>query len=379
MLSFLKVFQRACWSLFLSLIVMASPLWAAVDRINTPSLLSSRASEGLLLDITKAGERIVVVGDQGRILISDDEGENWKQIQTPVSVLLTSVHFSDARQGWAAGHDGIVIHTTDGGETWKKQLDGHQLNQLQLDTYQALVDAGEDSATADLSLEDLELFLDDAMVAVEEGPTQPLLDIYFVDSQKGFVLGAYGLLLTTEDGGINWEVLSHHVPNPDRFHLNAFLLNKKVDDQQALIIAAEAGMLFRSDDQGESWVLLDSPYEGSFFGLSSYKEASDKDQVLALGLRGHLFASQDQGDSWQQVVLSSSASMSSAATNKDEIMLVGQGGLVLHGRSLDQLKAFDAQDRRAWSSVVRVNDGWVLVGEKGIKRVTDKALEASYE
>ncbi|WP_372741744.1 WD40/YVTN/BNR-like repeat-containing protein [Neptunomonas sp.] len=379
MLSFTKVFQRARW--FVCCLSLAMTAWAsaAADRIDTPSLLSSRASEGLLLDIAKAGDRLVVVGDYGRVLVSDDQGADWTQIQTPVSVLLTSVYFSDAWQGWAAGHDGVVIHTADGGDSWIRQLDGRQLNQLQLDTYQALVDAGGDSKTADLSLEDLELFLDDAMVAVEEGPTQPILDIYFINNQKGFVLGAYGLLLKTEDGGSSWVVLSHHVPNPDRFHLNALLVDKKVVNQQVagqqtLIIAAEAGLLFRSDDQGESWVALDSPYEGSFFGLSSYQ-----DQVLALGLRGHLFASQDHGDSWQQVALTRSASISGAATYNDEIMLVGQGGLVLHGRSLAQLKAFDVQDRRAWSSVVRVKDGWVLVGEKGIKRITDKVLEASYE
>lgn len=379
MLSFIKVFQRVRWGLYLCLLVVASPLWAAVDRINTPSLISSRASEGLLLDIAGAGQRLIAAGDHGRILISDDQGEHWKQVQTPVSVLLTSVYFSDAQQGWAAGHDGVVIHTTDGGETWRKQLDGRQLNQLQLDTYQALVDAGGDPQVADLPLEDLEIYLDDAMVAVEEGPTLPLLDIYFADHQTGFVLGAYGLLLKTEDGGKNWTVISHRVPNPDHFHLNALLVDNATAGQQTLIIAAEAGMLFRSEDQGSTWVVLDSPYEGSFFGLSRYKEASDKDQVLALGLRGHLFASQDQGDSWEQVTLNSSASISSAATYKEEIMLVGQGGLVLHGRSLDQLKGFEAQDRRAWSSVVRVDDGWVLVGEKGIKRITDKALEASYE
>ncbi|WP_177201201.1 WD40/YVTN/BNR-like repeat-containing protein [Neptunomonas qingdaonensis] len=388
MLSFTKVLQRARWFVCCLLLAMTAWVSAAADRIDTPSLLSSRASEGLLLDIAKAGDRLVVVGDHGRVLVSDDQGEDWKQVQTPVSVLLTSVYFSDDQHGWAAGHDGVVIHTADGGDTWIKQLDGRQLNQLQLDTYQALFDAGGDPKAADLSLEDLELFLDDAMVAVEEGPTQPILDIYFVNNQKGFVLGAYGLLLKTEDGGSSWAVLSHHVPNPDRFHLNALLadtklvnqqsINQQMTDQQTLIIAAEAGLLFRSDDQGESWVALDSPYEGSFFGLSAYQ-----DQVLALGLRGHLFASQDQGDSWQQVALIRSASMSGAATymdeKKEEIMLVGQGGLVLHGRSLDQLNVFDAQDRRAWSSVVRVKDGWVLVGEKGIKRITDKALEASYE
>ncbi|WP_054341166.1 WD40/YVTN/BNR-like repeat-containing protein [Neptunomonas antarctica] len=375
MLSVTKFSQRARWCV--GFIVMAvTPLaFAAMDRIETPSHLSGRAAEGLLLDIAHAGDRLVAVGDQGRILLSDDQGVSWKQVQAPVSVLLTSVYFSDAQHGWAVGHDGVVIHTEDAGDTWLTQLNGRQLNQLQLDTYQTLVDAGGDPQAQDLPMDELELFLEDAMVAVEEGPTQPLLDVLFVNNQLGFLLGSYGVLLKTEDAGVHWSVLSHRLPNPGRFHLNALLVEK-----QSLIIAGEAGVLFKSDDMGDSWIALESPYEGSFFGLLSYAgQGQALSQVLALGLRGHLFASEDSGDSWQQIAVDSTASLVSAASNNNEVMLVGQGGLVLTGKTLDKLTAFEPQDRRAWSAVTRVNDGWVLVGEKGIKRISDTALGADHE
>lgn len=378
MLSTKKVGQRACWYVFVLLMAATPFSFAMVDRIDTPSPFSYRASDGLLLDIAKAGKRLVAVGDQGRILVSDDQGKQWRQVTSPVSVLLTAVYFIDAQNGWAVGHDGIVVHTKDAGETWVKQLDGHQLNQLQLKTYQALVELGGDSQAQDLEMDELELYLDDAAVAMEEGPTQPLLDILFINNQQGFLLGSYGLLLKTVDGGNTWSVLSHRLPNPDRFHLNALL----IDQYQSLIVAGEAGTLFRSDNFGESWVALDSPYEGSFFGISNYVEQGQT-QLLALGLRGHLFVSDNNGDSWQQIKLKSSSSLTSAAVYDNQLMIVGLGGLVLHSTTNDGLlaglKPFDQQDRRAWSSVVRVNDGWVLVGEKGIKRVSDQALEASYE
>lgn len=394
MLRVKKSAQRACRYLFLLLMAVTPFSFAVVDRIDTPSPISYRASDGLLLDVAKAGERLVAVGDQGRVLISDDQGKQWHQVQSPVSVLLTAVYFSDAQHGWAVGHDGIVIHTKDAGETWIKQLDGRQLNQLQLKTYQALVDAGGDTQAQDLPMDELELYLDDAVVAEEEGPTQPLLDVLFINNQQGFLLGSYGLLLKTEDGGEHWSVLSHRLPNPDRFHLNALSqvqgsahstaqsVTQPQAGHQSLVIAGEAGLLFRSEDLGESWVALDSPYEGSFFGLSSFGQQGQP-QLLALGLRGHLFASSNKGDSWQQVELHSSSSLTSAATYDNELMLVGLGGLVLHAAAnddlLSSLKPFEQKDRRAWSSVVRVMDGWVLVGEKGIKRVSDKALEANHE
>ncbi len=36
--------------------------------------------------------------------------------------------FSHAAKGWAVGHDGVVLHTSDGGESWRMQLDGNQAN-----------------------------------------------------------------------------------------------------------------------------------------------------------------------------------------------------------------------------------------------------------
>lgn len=373
--------QRACRYLFLLLITVTPFSFAMVDRIDTASPISYRASDGLLLDVAKAGERLVAVGDQGRVLISDDQGKQWRQVQSPVSVLLTAVFFSDVKHGWAVGHDGVLIHTKDAGETWVKQLDGRQLNALQFKTYQALVDAGGDPLAQDLPVDELEFYLEDAALAEEEGPTQPLLDVFFINNQQGFLLGSYGSFLKTEDGGEHWSVLSHRLPNPDRFHLNALSLVSQ-DSRQVLIIAGEAGLLFRSNDLGESWVALDSPYEGSFFGLSSF-EQQGQSQLLALGLRGHLFTSGNTGDSWQQIELHSSSSLTSASAYGNELMLVGLGGLVLHTSVNDDLvgsfKSFEQHDRRAWSSVVRVGDGWVVVGEKGIKRISDKALEASYE
>ena len=73
------------------------------------------------LDIAYADNRIVAVGDRGKILYSDDQGDHWTQAITPSEVLLTSVCFADARHGWAVGHDALVLASSDGGESWTVQ------------------------------------------------------------------------------------------------------------------------------------------------------------------------------------------------------------------------------------------------------------------
>src|SRR5437667_12911281 len=107
-------------------VVVVLALWAAgpaqgagfVDVLDTPSLISPLASKSLLQSVVRAGDRIVVVGQRGHIVISSDGGATWKQSPVPVSSDLTSVYFVDDKQGWVAGHDGVILHTGDGGEKW---------------------------------------------------------------------------------------------------------------------------------------------------------------------------------------------------------------------------------------------------------------------
>lgn len=351
-------------ALLLLLMLIHTPAYAW-ERLEAPPLASMRASSSLLLDVTNAGERLVAVGDQGVILLSDDQGVSWRQAASPVSSMLTAVSFSDARQGWAVGHDGVIVHSQDGGEQWQVQLQGNQLNQLRVEQLSAWLAQGGDPAI-DLPVEELALYLDDAQVAQEEGPTQPLLDVWFADGQHGWALGAYGLLLHTVDGGQQWQIYSHRLPNPDRFHLNAILA---VDRQ--LFIAGEAGVLFRSDDQGEHWQALVSPYQGSFFALLHQGE-----QLLALGLRGHLFASADRGDSWQPVALNVDNTLTGGVVADGQLFLTGLGGALLLGESPHRLQPLDASDRRSWSSAVRTADQhWLVVGEKGSKRLSAAGQE----
>ena len=80
---------------------------------------SKLANEALLLGVTRAGKRLVAVGEYGDILLSDDEGQSWHQAKkVPTTVTLTAVDFVDDKTGWAVGHDTVILKTEDGGETW---------------------------------------------------------------------------------------------------------------------------------------------------------------------------------------------------------------------------------------------------------------------
>src|SRR5205807_3119559 len=109
--------------------------------LRQPAGMTARAARALLTRVVRAGDRLVAIGERGLVVLSDDGGRQWRQARVPVSVTLTSASFADGRQGWIAGHSGVVLHTTDGGESWAIQTDGVALAKAALAQAQGLPDS----------------------------------------------------------------------------------------------------------------------------------------------------------------------------------------------------------------------------------------------
>jgi photosystem II stability/assembly factor-like uncharacterized protein len=358
----------------------ASPLaYAVQDLLETTSAQTELAASHLLLDVAKAGSRLVAVGGRGHIIYSDDSGVSWVQAQVPVSTLLTAVSFVDAQNGWAVGHSGVILHSQDGGETWAKQFDGDSANKMiitQSENALAELERAVEQASED-DLEELEYKLEEAEYAVEDakadaqvGASKPLLDVLFSSREEGFAVGAYGFLFKTNDGGKTWENYGDRIDNLDRFHLNAITKIKG----GALFIVGEGGTMYRSTDDGESWDTLDSPYEGSFFGVSG---TYDREVVLAFGLRGNMFRSEDNGDSWERVETNTEGTLMSASTDgRKKISVVGNSGVVI--MSSDGGRSFSEtirENRLGNSSAVYIDsERLVMVGENGVNLIAPNGL-----
>ncbi|QOH70949.1 WD40/YVTN/BNR-like repeat-containing protein [Pseudomonas juntendi] len=327
--------RRRAWPLAAAL-ALALGAWAgsvqaaSADQYSTES---AKASQSLLIGATHAGKRLVVVGDRGHILFSDDQGNTWTQARVPTRQLLTAVFFIDDKRGWAVGHDAQVLTSSDGGATWTKQFE-------------------------DLARE------------------APLLNVTFLDARHGFAVGAYGALLETTDGGQHWQDVAERLDNPDQLHLNGIT---QVRDA-GLFIVGEQGGMFRSADNGQTWAKVQGPYEGSLFGVIGTRSPRT---LLAYGLRGNLFRSADFGDSWQQVELKAARGsvefgLAGAALLADgALVLVGNGGSVL--RSTDDGQTFSVYnrgDRIALAGVSGLADGGLLlVGQGGVHLATAQGAD----
>jgi photosystem II stability/assembly factor-like uncharacterized protein len=311
------------------------------------------------MDVTTAGRRLVAVGERGYILYSDDNADTWTQADVPVRVSLTAVFFPTAQNGWAVGHDGVILHSKDGGKTWVKQLDGEKINNMVLTQLNRMLK----SQTEKKDLENLEFAVEGAKKAVKEGPIWPLMALWFKNDQEGIVVGSFGLILGTADGGKTWTPWLDRIDNPKVNHY--YGITRSGDD---LFIAGEAGVLFRSGDFGKTWKRLTSPYEGPFFGIIG---SPDGELVVAFGLRGRTFCSHDRGANWMEAKKDGFASLSGGTFLSDgSFLIAGVDGNVL--RSVDKGKTFITipTDFPGITSLTETGDrDVVLVGLKGATRI----------
>ncbi len=331
----------------------------------------SNVERSAFLDVTIVGQRMVVIGERGLVAYSDDGGERWQQADVPVSTMLTSLHFIDDSHGWAVGHSGVILHTQDGGATWLLQYEGNRANNVLLNSakqnYEAIrqeYDAADEEAKDDLSydLDDAEYALSNAEFDSQLGPANPLLDVYFVNRDQGYVVGAYGLFFTTQDGGKSWQSMAHRLENFDRYHLNAIAKLKN----GTLLIVGEAGTMFASYDDGELWETLYSPYQGSFFGIQEIPSVSE---VLIYGLKGNVYTSSDDGQSWSKVTVPAATNLTDSVIDENGVIILsGFSGVIM--RSIDQGKSFAKVKQsglEAYNAIASLrNSELVLVSDQGV-------------
>ncbi len=308
------------------------------DPANKPAEIAPLAATSLLLDLARAGERMVAVGERGHVLLSDDAGANWRQARSvPTRTMLTAVYFADAQYGWAVGHDETILNTTDGGETWTRT---HFAPEAQ----------------------------------------QPLLDLWFANRVSGIAVGAYGAYFTTNDGGRTWSSAKFSPPpaasdaaareaNEAEFDVPPdYHLNRIVGVGNRLYIAAEAGQLYRSDDRGATWRVLPSPYEGSFFGLVPIRGEG----LLAFGLRGNLYRSADAGETWHELESGTTAMLTDGVAINDLRVVIGglAGVLLVSGDAGETFRLMQQEDRKGISALLPGPAGSVVVaGESGVRTI----------
>jgi photosystem II stability/assembly factor-like uncharacterized protein len=224
-------------------------------------ILQDSLTYGHLHDIKFIDEQIgIIVGGinvsgqiESVILKTTDSGMNWFSKSSGTGLNIYAIAFSDFNNSTVVGEFGNIRRTTDGGETWSFQnayVTSNLYGTFFIDSLKGFIVGGYplippfDPYTI--------------LKTVNAGATwskhfynKRLTDIYFTDSNNGFIAGEQGTILKTTNGGGFWETKRSSSEYQD---LNSVFCI----DSNIIWTVGNAGTILKSIDSGNSWDLVSS-------------------------------------------------------------------------------------------------------------------------
>ena len=220
-------------------------------------------------------------------IISNQAIAQWIAQNSGTNQNLYDIEFLNDKTGWAVGDAGVVIKTTDGGNTW----------------------------------------VNIPNPSVQYGGL--MWDIHPVDSEVVYAVAGYDFIMKTSNGGDNWSILSGRLMSGTAFK-SVFFLNRDtgwflgtnkvfrtfnggvtLDSFYApwftnfeihfkdvnTGVFCGTGRVFKSTDQGETWFDTNVPVGGSFREFR--KLGISNDNVWVVGSSSPVYKSTDYCDTWE--------------------------------------------------------------------------------
>jgi photosystem II stability/assembly factor-like uncharacterized protein len=191
-----------------------------------------------------------IAGDRGVLLKSKDGGVHWDSVSTNVAPLfLNAVTFPVSGTGYAVGEKGVIIKTVDGGAHWRRL----------------------------------------------SSPTgKNLYGIAFSDEKHGVIAGWHKTLLTTVDGGDHFLSVDLPVQKISRQKPS---LNSVWNHGNQYLVAGDHGLLFRSTDNGKSFVQIETDSLHDLYGVCQ----TGRGAIALAGEQGELlFLEAGPAGSWKK-------------------------------------------------------------------------------
>lgn len=286
----------------------------------------------------------------------------WKQIDSGTEQHLFSVYFLDKKNGWVSGDDGLVLSSTDRGNTWnqietKSGLRDTLTRVLFLTPNNGwLVSKGKihytSSAGTSWGLQH--------RIRSGSAPPPGILDLHFVNSAEGWAVGGtnekgVSTILHTHNGGTKWE----KVANPSDKHLWGVYF---VDTNHGWVVG-EMGEILHTEDGGKQWLRQISGVEQPLFKI----HFTDLLNGWIVGTNGLIIHTSDGGNTWIHQPSNIKQSLRDVSfQNKQVGWAIGEEGLILHtmdgGENWSQYPSPTAKNLQ--DIYFFNNTGWI-VGEKG--------------
>ena len=238
----------------------------------------------------------LLTGFGGEIYKTTNGGDIWhceKKNQIPEEI--NSIFFTNHLNGWIAAQNGLILNTTDGGNTWSPKVSGGTTHFKQI------------QFTDDLNgyAIGLEWYIRRYSIILKttDGGSNwdtvffqnqiPLFNFHFLNERVGWAVGWYSQVFKTTDGGSTWQDLSF-------FQYRDFYAVKFMDELTGYA-TGYPGIVYKTTDGGISWQQLSTGARGYLRSLHFVSQ----DTILAVGgyvssgvPKGEIIKSTDGGQTW---------------------------------------------------------------------------------
>ncbi len=205
-------------------------------------------------------------------------GSIWQdRVSAVTRKKVKSISFSDLNNGLAVGDSGTLLHTTDGGGTWTRRLQG----------------------------------------SLFESAGVPFSSVCFIDDFVGMVVGGGGVILRTLDGGVNWTTQTSGVTHSlnDMFFFNP---------AEGIVVGSN-GTILQTTNGGNDW-FNNSGYTSKSLNSISFSNAYEGNIV---GDNGIILYTTNRGIDWLPRTSGTKIRLNSVSLQSNFGVAVGEQGIIL--------------------------------------------------
>ena len=270
--------------------------------------------------------------------------------------------------GYVAGGDGIVYHTSDGGDVWEKQDSGNgdnlwKASAIAADTcwisggFGVLIRTADGGATWE---------------QLSTGTSNFLYGVQFMNSQVGWVCGEGGVIRKSTNGGVDWS--------PQTSTTTLRLYDVDFTDLNNGWAVGNSGKVVHTSNGGASWVAQTSNTTARLYDVSFV----DPLRGWAVGTSGVVIRTTDGGLNWQVQPTGLTSSLMGVSFVDTQVgWAVGSAGIIIYTEDSGETWTQQASGSyvilygvccidasRGWAvglgSVVRTEDGgtWPSINDR---------------
>lgn len=257
----------------------------STDDGNTWQQLNLGLSEPYVrsLSVSPTGHIFGAAWSEG-IIRSTNNGDTWSLVYSGVNdhtVFVAPNGYVFFAEEWNTG--GTVRRSTDNGSTWSVVLDLPPSGQFQIRAFSALSDG---TILMSYSEDGVRLSTDNGTTWQRKNNGLRALSIQnFLLDQSGYVIaGTFGAGIFRSANGIDWQQSNQGLSVP-------YIWSIAAQSNGTIFIGTKDDGIFKSTDSGENWVSVRNDIDGTAIAI-------DETDAIFAGEYGSIYRSVDNGLTW---------------------------------------------------------------------------------